>query len=89
MDLGEKIIDCNNEEHLVGFKITEKNVEYIITIERRFFRKENNNYIECFENNASTKYSAPATSDDSFYAIFVGGNGYYHIFAVLEVESNG
>ena len=51
MDLGEKIIDCNNEEHLVGFKITEKNVEYIITIERRFFRKENNNYIECLENN--------------------------------------
>lgn len=47
------------------------------------------NSIECFENNASTKYSAPATSDDSFYAIFVGGNGYYHIFAVLEVESNG
>ena len=30
MDLGEKIIDCNNEEHLVGFKITEKNVEYRI-----------------------------------------------------------
>ena len=51
MDLGEKIIDCNNEEHLVGFKITENDVEYIITIERRIFRKENNNYIECFENN--------------------------------------
>ena len=47
------------------------------------------NSIECFENNASSKYSAPATSDDSFYAIFVGGNAYYHIFAVLEVESNG
>ncbi len=51
MDLGEKIIDCNNEEHLVGFKITENDVEYIITIERRIFRKENNNYIEWFENN--------------------------------------
>ena len=51
MDLGEKIVDCNNEEHLVGFKIEEKGVEYIITIERRFFRKEDNKYIECFENN--------------------------------------
>lgn len=51
MDLGEKIIDCNNEEHLVGFKITENDVEYILTIDRRIFRKENDKYIECFENN--------------------------------------
>ena len=51
MDLGEKIIDCNKEEHLVGFKITENDVEYIITIEIRIFRKEYYNYIECFENN--------------------------------------
>ena len=47
------------------------------------------NSIGCFDNNTSTKYSSPATSDDSFYAIFMGGNGYYHIFAVLDVESNG
>ena len=46
------------------------------------------NFINYFENNASTKYSSPATSSYSFYSIFVGGNGYYHIFATLKVESN-
>ena len=56
MDLGERIIDCNNEEHLVGLKINEDNIEYIITIERRFFRKNSEGkYIECLKDNTDKK----------------------------------
>ena len=45
-------------------------------------------FTDCFENVTSTSYSAPATSTYSFYAVFVGGNAYYHIFAALEAENN-
>ena len=45
-------------------------------------------FTDCFENVTSTSYSAPATSTYSFYAVFVGGNTYYHIFAALEAENN-
>ena len=41
---------------------------------------------ECFENASSTKYSTHATSDYTFYALFVGGNAYYHIFAPLQAD---
>ncbi len=36
-----------------------------------------------FENNASTSYSNPATTEYSMYALYVGGNGYYYGFAVI------
>ena len=39
-----------------------------------------------FTNSSSTKYSAPATTTNEFYALFVGGNGYYHIFAPLQAD---
>ena len=45
-------------------------------------------FINYFDNNASTKYSNPITTTYSFYSIFVGGNGYYHIFTTLKVEGN-
>lgn len=56
MDLGERIIDCDGNEHLVGYKFEEDGCSYIITIERRILKKDiNNKYIECFENNIDKK----------------------------------
>lgn len=52
MNLLEEFYDKDNKKHVVGFKHTEKNVEYIITIEKRIFRKNTKGeYIECLEEN--------------------------------------
>ncbi|MBR6687897.1 MAG: bacterial Ig-like domain-containing protein [Clostridia bacterium] len=39
-----------------------------------------------FTNSSSTKYTTPATTTNEFYALFVGGNKYYHVFAPLQAD---
>ena len=52
MDLYEEFYDKDNNKHVVGFRYTENDVQYIITIEKRIFVKNTNEeYIECFEEN--------------------------------------
>ena len=41
---------------------------------------------DCFSNATSTKYATPATTTNEYYVIFMGGNGYYHIFAPLQAD---
>lgn len=44
------------------------------------------NLKDYFENSDSTKYSAPATTEYTIYALYVGGNGYYYGFVVLSTS---
>ncbi|HRU49862.1 MAG TPA: hypothetical protein P5297_08025, partial [Bacilli bacterium] len=39
-----------------------------------------------FNNPTSTSYSNPITTDYEIYCLFVGGNTYYHVFAILDAS---
>lgn len=39
-----------------------------------------------FDNNTSTNYTEPVTTEYDIYVLFVGGNTYYHCFAILDAS---
>lgn len=83
-----KAVTYNNTGFRIFFEneasLTQQKVDgvspfiYLETSEQYFKGFEN-----YFDNNTSTKYATPATCDYTFYAIYLGGNGYYYDFAVI------
>ena len=72
-----------------GNSVTSDATQKINTISPLFFTNNANNFLtkdisSYFTNNKSTSYSSPATANCDIYAVLLGGNSYYHDFAILD-----
>ena len=72
---GDAVTDFNSQK-INGYS------PYIYHINSNYYLSEGHD--KYFVNFQSTDYANPVTTEYEIYALFVGGNGFYHCFAILE-----
>lgn len=53
MGLFKEILDEKNNKHIVGFEIEEDGVLYVVTIDKKIFKKENDKFVEALKENTN------------------------------------
>jgi hypothetical protein len=81
----------NNYRIFFGDEVTNLNTQKVNGYSPYIAKTNSDFYLEggmaqYFNNPTSTSYSNPVTTDYEIYALFVGGNVYYHVFAILDAS---
>lgn len=53
MGLFKEILDEKNNKHIVGFEIEEDGILYVVTIDKKIFKKENDKFVEALKENTN------------------------------------
>lgn len=87
---GVKAVSYNGSYRIFfGDEITSLNQQKVNGYSPYIYKVNSDYYIDegmaqYFDNNTSTSYTDPVTTEYDIYVLFVGGNKYYHCFAILD-----